>query len=39
MGKPATLRRTVLEPANLIRYPHPLTVDGAGGFRQSIGLD
>jgi RimJ/RimL family protein N-acetyltransferase len=39
MGKPATLRRTVLEPANLIRYPHPLTVDGVGGFRQSIGLD
>jgi RimJ/RimL family protein N-acetyltransferase len=39
MGKPATLRRIVLEPASLIRYSHDLTVEGSEEFRQSIGLD
>ena len=39
MGKPATLRRIVLEPANLVRYRHELTVEGAPAFRTSIGLD
>jgi RimJ/RimL family protein N-acetyltransferase len=38
-GKPATLRRIVLEPANLVRYKHPLTVHGLPEFRKSIGLD
>jgi RimJ/RimL family protein N-acetyltransferase len=39
MGKPATLRRIVLEPANLLRYKHELTVRGLPEFRESIGLD
>ena len=39
LGKPATLRRIVLEPANLVRYPHELAVDGLAEFRGSIGLD
>lgn len=39
MGKRATLQRIVLEPANLVRYPHELTVEGLGEFRRSIGLD
>ncbi len=39
MGKPATLRRIVLEPASLVRYQHPLTVDGLPPFRKSIGLE
>jgi hypothetical protein len=39
MGKQATLRRIVLEPANLVRYAHELTVDGLPEFRESIGLD
>lgn len=39
LGKPVTLRRTVLEPANLVRYQHSLTVAGLKEFRQSIGLD
>jgi hypothetical protein len=38
-GKPATLRRIVLEPANLVRYKHELTVHGLPEFRKSIGLD
>lgn len=38
MGKPATLRRVVLEPANLVRYEHPLTVEGLAEFRESVGL-
>jgi RimJ/RimL family protein N-acetyltransferase len=39
MGKPATLQRIVLEPANLVRYCHELTVEGLPEFRRSIGLD
>jgi RimJ/RimL family protein N-acetyltransferase len=39
MGKPAIIRRLVLEPANLLRYSHDLTVEGSKEFRQSIGLD
>lgn len=38
LGKPATLRRIVLDPANLVRYKHPLTVAGLPEFRKSIGL-
>jgi RimJ/RimL family protein N-acetyltransferase len=39
MGKPATLRRIALDPANLVRYQHALTVAGLPEFRESIGLD
>lgn len=39
MGKRATLQRIVLDPANLVRYPHELTVEGLPEFRRSIGLD
>jgi RimJ/RimL family protein N-acetyltransferase len=39
LGKPAIMRRIILEPANLIRYKHDLTVDGLPEFRRSIGLD
>jgi RimJ/RimL family protein N-acetyltransferase len=39
LGQPATLRRLVLEPSNLVRYPHELAVDGLAEFRGSIGLD
>lgn len=39
MGKRATLQRIVLEPANLVRYDHELTVEGLPEFRRSIGLD
>jgi RimJ/RimL family protein N-acetyltransferase len=39
LGQPATLRRLLLEPANLIRYPRELTVSGLPEFRQSVGLD
>jgi RimJ/RimL family protein N-acetyltransferase len=39
LGQPATLRRTVLEPGNLVRYDHPLSVSGLPEFRRSIGLD
>lgn len=39
MGKPATLRRVALEPAGLVRYQHPLRVEGLPAFRGSIGLD
>jgi RimJ/RimL family protein N-acetyltransferase len=39
LGQPATLRRIILEPANLIRYPHELAVEGLAEFRASIGLD
>jgi RimJ/RimL family protein N-acetyltransferase len=38
MGKPATLRRIALQPADLVRYKHGLTVDGLPEFRRSIGL-
>ena len=39
LGRPATLRRVVLEPAALVRYRYPLTVEGLPAFRRSIGLD
>jgi RimJ/RimL family protein N-acetyltransferase len=39
LGQPATLHRILLEPANLVRYDHPLSVTGLPEFRQSIGLD
>jgi RimJ/RimL family protein N-acetyltransferase len=39
LGKPAVMQRVVLEPANLIRYKHDLTVEGLPAFRKSIGLD
>jgi len=39
LGKPAIMRRIVLEPASLIRYSRELTVDGLPEFRKSIGLD
>ena len=39
MGERATIQRVVLEPANLVRYEHKLTVEGLPEFRRSIGLD
>jgi RimJ/RimL family protein N-acetyltransferase len=39
LGKRAIMQRIVLEPANLVRYEHELTVDGLPEFRKSIGLD
>ncbi len=39
LGKRAIMQRIVLEPANLVRYPHELTVEGLPEFRKSIGLD
>ena len=39
MDKPATLQMLILEPGNLIRYEHTLTVEGLPEFRRSIGLD
>jgi RimJ/RimL family protein N-acetyltransferase len=39
MDKRATLQRIILEPGNLIRYEHKLTVEGLPEFRRSIGLD
>jgi RimJ/RimL family protein N-acetyltransferase len=39
LGKHAIMHRIILEPANLIRYPHDLAVDGLPEFRTSIGLD
>jgi len=39
MGKRATLQRIALDPANLVRYEHELTVEGLPEFRRSIGLD
>jgi RimJ/RimL family protein N-acetyltransferase len=39
LGKPAVMRRIILEPANLVRYEHELTVAGLPEFRKSIGLD
>jgi RimJ/RimL family protein N-acetyltransferase len=39
LGKPAIMRRVVLDPARLIRYEHELTVEGLPAFRSSIGLD
>ena len=39
LGQPASLRRILLDPANLVRYPHELSVSGLPDFRRSIGLD
>jgi RimJ/RimL family protein N-acetyltransferase len=39
LGKPAIMRRVVLEPADLVRYSRDLTVEGLPEFRKSIGLD
>jgi RimJ/RimL family protein N-acetyltransferase len=39
LGKRAIMQRIVLEPANLVRYSHELTVEGVPEFRRSIGLD
>ena len=39
MDKSATLQMLLLEPGNLIRYEHELTVEGVPEFRRSIGLD
>ena len=39
LGKPAIMRRIILEPANLVRYSRDLTVEGLPEFRKSIGLD
>jgi RimJ/RimL family protein N-acetyltransferase len=39
LGKPATVRDLLLEPASLVRYEHELVVDGLAAFRRSIGLD
>jgi RimJ/RimL family protein N-acetyltransferase len=39
MDKPATLQLVLLEPGNLVRYEHKLTVEGLPEFRRSIGLD
>jgi RimJ/RimL family protein N-acetyltransferase len=39
LGQPAVMQRIVLEPANLVRYKHDLTVAGVPEFRRSIGLD
>jgi RimJ/RimL family protein N-acetyltransferase len=39
IDKPATLQRIILEPGNLVRYEHQLTVEGLPEFRRSIGLD
>jgi RimJ/RimL family protein N-acetyltransferase len=39
MDKPATLQLLVLEPGNLARYEHKLTIEGLPEFRRSIGLD
>jgi RimJ/RimL family protein N-acetyltransferase len=38
LGKPAIMRRIVLEPASLVRFEHKLTVDGLPAFRRSVGL-
>ena len=39
LGKPAIMHRIILEPENLVRYKHELTVEGLPEFRASIGLD
>ena len=39
LGRPATLQKMALMPENLVRYEHPLVVDGLPEFRRSIGLD
>jgi RimJ/RimL family protein N-acetyltransferase len=39
LDKPATLQLLNLEPGNLVRYEHKLSVEGLPEFRRSIGLD
>jgi len=39
LGKQAIMHRIILDPANLVRYEHPLTVTGLPAFRRSVGLD
>jgi len=39
MDKAATSQQLLLEPGSLVRYEHPLTVEGLPEFRRSIGLD
>ena len=39
LGKHVVMHRIILEPANLLRYKHDLTVAGLPEFRKSIGLD
>jgi RimJ/RimL family protein N-acetyltransferase len=39
VDKPATSQALILEPGNLVRYEHKLTVEGLPEFRRSIGLD
>jgi RimJ/RimL family protein N-acetyltransferase len=39
MDKPVTLQLLILEPGNLVRYEHELSVEGLPEFRRSIGLD
>lgn len=38
-GRQATIQGLVLDPGSLIRYEHPLAVEGLEAFRRSIGLD
>ena len=38
-GKPVAHQRFLLSRGDLIRYEHPLMVDGLAAFRRSIGLD
>lgn len=39
LGKLAILQRVALMPENLVRYEHPLVVEGLPEFRRSIGLE
>jgi hypothetical protein len=39
MDKPAPLQLLILEPGNLVRCEHELTVEGLPEFRRSIGRD
>jgi RimJ/RimL family protein N-acetyltransferase len=39
IDKAATSQALILEPGNLVRYEHKLTVEGLPEFRRSIGLD
>ncbi|SRR6266404_1552284 len=39
LGKPVTMRELSLTAGKLVRYEHPLAIEGVAEFRQSIGLD
>jgi len=39
LGKPAIIQKVALTPENLVRYEHPLVIEGLPAFRRSIGLD